>query len=1023
MSALRNFARAATASLLAGAMVFGVAATAAHAEEPSTVEQPLANVDGTVSVSVAEPTGLPLVESEIGRGAALSTAPGSLVDVSAATGAHTAALVRVAALSASEDITVFAAGGTPVLFAPKGTSASTSVLLPVAGGAVQLWASAPAQTRVEVLAAFTGEEAKPGSIFALDAPVTRADTSVQLAGSALSTAPLEIGVIGRGGVPSEGVRAVVATLDVTVPAATVLRVDAQRLPVPAGRSVLTTIVPPDADGTIHVRTESGSGSLRLDVRGWVAEAPFYAEQANLKGSFVPVTEASGAQRVSLTAQRNTPATGSVVVGELQDAEFSLGLLAATPSSETTLLNLGEAYEGRGRGLVVDGARGAAPQLAVTRSEQEAGSLTLRRGSTDVTWTPVGDIISGERSWALGEEDPTVVIESPLNGSQQDLGDHGYFTLSGSGTTPGSSVDRIEVSGPEGLIGTATLFFDEGSLDWEFDAAAPDDGSHTYTVTIYDRAGRSSSEQVEVAVTAVDEEDTVTAPNAFLFNSPGDDENQGGLVILAEAPDGGPTKVAVDARPAFSPGDTLISPAVEATPDGVLLTVLSVDRVGSRWEVETAAASLDEVFFQADIDETTVLDDPSRIVPNDDESAIEAPVGEVDEAGNPIQTDVEFSDGPGQRAWVETEDVDLEDLPETGSGGAGEADSALAWVNPSAVANEYIAPALGTSFNSSLATSVNILATWAGGSKSGPTLKEISKEIKDPDAREQALKDKYEQVKQEKKLAVALSVKGQAALQFTAVLDTSITWKWGFIPTGITINELTIKAVLTLKVSATVKINISTEVGGTWWNPLGGFRLPTVTIMAGVLPIVFTNDLEFAFKAKIGLEFSAELPEMAYKKVYTFGFTYRDGVGYKSLSEEPKTSGSFGIFDGWDGSKIGGKLSISAGPEAELSTKIYSLTGPTMTLSGMLKFGATVTAEYKDGELRPSAAYMLALVIELKVGVKIVIWKKNLGSWDTSPLIIEKPLLEGKTSSGKSASALLPVIRGPDPPSWDGLLRA
>lgn len=1020
MSGLRGVVRAAVAAVAAAALVLGGAAVA-HADDPPTTEQPLTPVDGAVGYTMVEPDGFPLVESEIGVGGPLSTTAGSLVDIGTASGGHPAVLVRVAALSATEDVTVFGAGGTSVLFAPRGTSASTSVLLPVVDGAVQLWSSAPAQTRIEVLAGFTGDTTKPGSIFALDEPVTRADTAVGLAGASLSPAPIEVGVTGRGGVPAEEVRAVVVTLDVTVPAATTLHVDAQSLPVPAGRSVLTTIVPQDSDGSVHVRTGSGTGSLRLDVRGWVVKAPFYAEQVNLEGSFVPTTGSSSPQTVALTAQAAGPAVGSVVVGELQDSQVTLGMLSATASTETTLLNLGEEYEGRGRGLVVDGSRGAAPQLVLTRSEQDTGALTLRRGSADVTWTPVGDIVSVEQHWMPGYDEPTISIESPADGSEQDLGDHGYFTLTGVAETPGSTVDRIEVSGPEGLIGTATLYFDDGSLDWEFDAAAPIDGTHTYTVAIFDRAGRTATDEIDIEVTAVDDDDVVTAPNVFLFNSPGDPENQGGLTILTQDDEGSPTQVSVDAKPVFSPGDTLVSAVTEATPEGVFVTVLSVDRVGDRWIANTAAASLEDVFFQTDINETRVLDDPDEIVADSDENAIEAPVGQVDAAGDPIQTDVEYGEGEGERVWVETENIDLDDYPDDWNGdeiienafspSKGGAVSAAAPIAP--------ASGVGTSFNASLGGSVNLLATWAKGSKTGPTLKEMSEEIKDPDAREQALKSKYEQIKSEDKLVVALGVKLQATLEFTAVLDTSIDWKWGFIPVGITINELTVKAVVTTKFGASLKASLSSEVAGTWWNAIGGFKLPTFTIFAGPIPVVFTNDIDFALKGKVSLEISIELPEIGHKSVFTYGFTYSDRNGYQTLSKDPVHSGSWGPFDSWDNLKLGAKFTAQFGPEAQLSTKIYSVVGPNMTLAGLVKFTGEIGGTLGGGFY---ANYKLALVIELKGGVKIVIWKKELGKFDFTAFSTEKPILQGKYPSG-ATGAYAPWIRGPAPPGRDFVLRA
>lgn len=1010
--------RALVTGVVTVALVFGSVVSVAHADEEPTVKQPLAAVDGSVDFDVADSAALPLIESEIGRGAPLSTVAGARIDVAAAVGGHRSALVRVAGLSAVTDTTVYSSGGSAVLFVPAGTSASTSVLLPVREGTVELWASAPMETRIEVLAAFTGEENRPGSIVALETPVMRAETTSQLAGSGLSTLPFEVGVIGQGGVPSEGVRAVFATLDLTVSEATDLIIDAQVLPVPAGRSVLTTIVAPDADGTVRVRSASGSGHLRLDIRGWVAEAPFYAEQANLPGSFVPVTEAATSQRVPIQARAEGPSHGSVIVGEVQDTEWSLGLLSATSSTETTLLHLGASYEGRARGLVVDGNRGAAPQLVMTRSLQEFGTLTLRRGAAAVSWVPVGDIVSVERQRVPGEADPTIVIESLGDGSEQDLGDHGYFTLSGSASTPGSSVDRIEVLGPEGVIGTARLRFDEAGLGWEFDAAAPIDGVHTYTVTIHDRSGRSASDELEVEIVAVDEEDVVTAPNAFLFNSPDDMENQGTLTILEEDDAGVPTTVSVDRLPGFAPGDTLVAAVTPATPSGVFVTVRSIDRVGDRWIVWTAAASIGDVFFQADVDETVMLDDPAQMAVDTDLSRIPTPGGEYE--GDPLQTDVEYVHGDGDRAWVETENVDLADLTEDWSEGnidPGGPDEHLA---------EDIIPAAGRAvpvadpqpfFTSSLSMSLNLLATWSSSSSTAPSLKEMSEQIKDPDAREQALTSAYEQIKSENKLVVALGARLQAGVELTAVLDTSIDWKWGFIPVGITINELSVKAVITIKIGASLKATLASEVGGTWWNPLGGFRLPTFTVPVGPIPLIFTNDIDFAIKAKIGLELSLELPDISYKSVLTYGFTYSDAGGYQTLSKPAKHSGSLGPFESWDGTKISGKLGISLGPEAQLSTKIYSVAGPNMTLSSMLKFTGEVGATYKDQDQswHPYASYKVALAVELKGGVKIVIWKKELGKWDFFTFTAEVPIFQGRTPAPAPPVTTNAWIFGTGPP--------
>lgn len=65
---MRGALRAAVAALVSAALVL-TGALAAHAEEPSTTEQPLATVSGEASYRVNPQDALPAVESEIGRGA------------------------------------------------------------------------------------------------------------------------------------------------------------------------------------------------------------------------------------------------------------------------------------------------------------------------------------------------------------------------------------------------------------------------------------------------------------------------------------------------------------------------------------------------------------------------------------------------------------------------------------------------------------------------------------------------------------------------------------------------------------------------------------------------------------------------------------------------------------------------------------------------------------------------------------------------------------------------------------------
>lgn len=292
----RGMARSSlVAVLLAWALVFSnlVPATADEA-----VDMPLTPVSGVAHYDADYR--VPVVESQLGIGAPLSDDPASLVTLTGIEAGHDGALVRVSVFNVDEPLTVFAAGA-PALAVEEG-AASTMVLVPVDDGEVSLYGTASADLRVELLASFAGDPEVPGSTIALAEPVTRADTAAVLADNSLSSQAISVGVVGLGGVPSTGVRAVYLTAVVEVPGATTLLIGDQDVPVPAGRTAVTTVVSPSADGTVPVEIASGQGTLRVDVRGWVPEASQSMQLTNVVGSYIPVV--GGASSTVQVAEQN-----------------------------------------------------------------------------------------------------------------------------------------------------------------------------------------------------------------------------------------------------------------------------------------------------------------------------------------------------------------------------------------------------------------------------------------------------------------------------------------------------------------------------------------------------------------------------------------------------------------------------------------------------------------------------------------------------------------------------------------------
>src|SRR5699024_9361139 len=138
--------------------------------------------------------------------------------VSDAPEAHDSALVRISVFEVDTPTTVFGAG-TPALTVTAGAG-STTVLLPIVDGGLPIYGDQTAALEVEVLATFASDTNAPGSTITLETPVTRADTTTGLAGETLDSNGVAVGVVGKGGVPATGVRAVYLTVTVETTAAT-----------------------------------------------------------------------------------------------------------------------------------------------------------------------------------------------------------------------------------------------------------------------------------------------------------------------------------------------------------------------------------------------------------------------------------------------------------------------------------------------------------------------------------------------------------------------------------------------------------------------------------------------------------------------------------------------------------------------------------------------------------------------------------------------------------------------------------
>lgn len=579
----RRGAVAALATVLASAMGLSVAVGAVpqtHAADDVNI----ADVPDSIAFDAAPR--LPLVESSIGRGAVAVGTEGH-VALPGVDGSK-AALVRVSVFGAKADVDV-TSGGAPVLHAAKGQDASAAALLPVRNGGVPLAASADADVRVEVLATFDSNASVPGSTLALDAPVTRLDTAAKTGLDQVTAEPQSFGVIGLGGVPSSDVRSVYLTLTIDASQAGTLTVAGQSLAVAKGRSVISTIAVPGANGAVDISADAslaaGAPKVRADVRGYVAGAPQNVESVNVSGSFVP---ASGAQWQAASASEGKD--GSVALPHVGGSVLGVALVSASATSDTaskhTFVDLGEDIAGRSSGVLVDRTAGALPQLELVERTAPAAPVSVRGANVNANALALGDILGDKPQ---GNSAVNVAFTSPKPNDSIDFGKTGGVTLTGT-VSAAAGISSVDIYGDGQKVGTADVTYTAKGADWTFKGAAPHDGKVNYGAKVVARDGSSAQADLSVNV-------TIPGPDANIINPD---------VRVLPAGDVSPVS-AVDAQsvtfskaPEFAVGAIIVSAAAPHAPQGFLRWVDAIQKVDGQWKVTTHQAALTDAILQGKI---------------------------------------------------------------------------------------------------------------------------------------------------------------------------------------------------------------------------------------------------------------------------------------------------------------------------------------------------------------------------------------------------------------------------------------
>ena len=538
-------------------------------------------------VSASYPHTVPVFEPQVGRGSPLLAGVPQQISLGPTAATAHSALVRVSVFTASEQSELSLAGS-PALVVEAGHSASTAVLVPVVSGAVSLLSSRDVNARLEVLALFDGDAEAVGSTVALAAPITRADSADGFEGST-------IGLVGLGGVPSEFVRAVFVTVIVQGSAAGVVDVDGQHLEINAGKTIISTIVTPSIGGDIEIALPETASAIRVDVRGYVAEAALASAALNGPGSYWPVADPS-ALELAATAGEPTP----VDFGDDAVGEYVVALVSATPTGQLTMLDTGTVRSGRAEGAVVDPDAGTQQQLEIVPTSSAA--LQLRRGESTVTLLPLGALLGATSAASNG---PSISIATPTE-TNLDVTEHVTFDFDGVLSTPGSTPLRVEVIVNGDPLTVASIRPTEDGIAWHYTAAVPTTGFYDIEFKLVDRGGATASTTWSGHVTMPSASATVLSARSIAIGSAGHAVN---IVELAD------DWVSFDGDPYVTPGDIITSVIAPNAPEGFLRKVSAIDVRDGIWVVATEMALLTESILQIDLDTkiNPPMPDPSSIV--------------------------------------------------------------------------------------------------------------------------------------------------------------------------------------------------------------------------------------------------------------------------------------------------------------------------------------------------------------------------------------------------------------------------
>lgn len=487
-------------------------------------------------------------------------------------------LLRVSVYEVSDSVTGYI-NGVPFLFVENGAGSATTVAR-VNNGKLRLYFDREIVYTVEVLARFGGLDFSAGTIRALENPALVVDNVSSLGLGETDT--FSIDALGKGGVPSDGVRAIFVTFEIEAFKETVIKFADQEVSLSKGNNIFTTVTALAGSKTISIATDGNVSRLRTFVRGWVAEADYNNPEVNSYGSFIP--RVGELQKIQIGSKEKI---AKVRNDAFDEGIYHLALVNIRKSETTQVLKIGEAALKRPQGTVLTENMSSAVDLVLVKGSSEVVAWASR-GSVAFDLQMLGTFVSSADSVSADME-----VTFANNGDVQKLAElGGYLTLKG--TIEGSRVPaHLELWYGNKSLGNPRIRYTSKSVEWEFKTLIPNSGKYRFEVHAYGVNGEIAKAESTFEVVAPSHDETIYASSVIQIGV--DDSGRSLITELSES------YLVISGNPKLAAGDVIVSGYSSEHPQGVLRKVKAVERFGKETKIYTEPAQLTDAFVQLKVD--------------------------------------------------------------------------------------------------------------------------------------------------------------------------------------------------------------------------------------------------------------------------------------------------------------------------------------------------------------------------------------------------------------------------------------